>query len=104
MFRILWLTYYDVPAQKASAEVPFSECAISGSTVTRTVASKATTNEMKLRLTTTSISFLVGVHSVVTVVWALASISESILDPLLEPILDPVLEPIDSCDDTGLLL
>jgi hypothetical protein len=40
----------------------------------------------------------------VTVVWASASISESILNPLLEPLLDPMLEPIDSCDDTGRLL
>jgi hypothetical protein len=96
LFTLLRLTYYDVPAQKASAEVPFSECAISGNTVTRTVASKATTNEMKLRLTITSISFFVGFHSVVAVIWALASTSEYVLDPTLEP--------IDSWDETGRLL
>ena len=96
LFNILRLTYYDVPAQKASAEVPFSECAISGSTVTRTVASKATTNEMKLRLTITSISFFVGFHSVVAVIRALASTSKSALDPMLET--------IDCWDEIGRLL
>jgi hypothetical protein len=72
--------HYDVPAQKASAEVPFSECAISGSTVTRTVASRATMSEMKLKLIMTSNSFLECFHSVGSAASALASRSRSIVE------------------------
>lgn len=80
-WKIAEVRRYEVPAQKASAEVPLSFWAISsdtlviheysnastqqltGSTVTRTVASSATIKDIKLRLTMMSSSCFVGVHS-----------------------------------------
>jgi hypothetical protein len=79
-WKMAEVSRYDVPAQKASTDVPFSFCAMSyrchqhcvcgffrgngltGSTVTRIVASNATINDIKARLIMINHSFFVGSH------------------------------------------